>query len=270
MSGQGFKSVVYQGETRLGELDVAPASDQSFQFPNNTLPATFYPPEDLINLYGSCLYEFKTAVVVLGDEEIHIVAIPSKQKKSSLALHNLRCLAIVFDLDETLIVSNTMKSFGDKIETLQGWLTHETDPVRVGGMLAELKRYVDDRTLLKEYSENHYVLDNGKMFKVQMEEVPQLSDNREKVVRPVIRLQDKGIVLTCINPEIRDISVLVRLCPAWEDLRSYLNAKGRKRFEVIVCTMAERDYALEMWRLLDPEAQLINSRELLCLCEIWF
>ena len=57
--------------------------------------------------------------------------------------------------------------------------------------------------------------------------------------------------------------MLVRLRPAWEDLRSYLTAKGRKRFEVHVCTMAERDYALEMWRLLDPEEQLIGSKQLL-------
>lgn len=63
--------------------------------------------------------------------------------------------------------------------------------------------------------------------------------------------------------QIRDTSVLVRLRPAWEDLRSYLTAKGRKRFEVYVCTMAERDYALEMWRLLDPDSNLISSKELL-------
>jgi RNA polymerase II C-terminal domain phosphatase-like 1/2 len=29
-----------------------------------------------------------------------------------------------------------------------------------------------------------------------------------------------------------------------------------------VCTMAERDYALEMWRLLDPDSRLINSVQL--------
>lgn len=57
--------------------------------------------------------------------------------------------------------------------------------------------------------------------------------------------------------------MLVRLRPAWEELRSYLTAKGRKRFEVYVCTMAERDYALEMWRLLDPGAHLIGSKQLL-------
>lgn len=62
--------------------------------------------------------------------------------------------------------------------------------------------------------------------------------------------------------QIRDTSVLVRLRHAWEDLRSYLTAKGRKRFEVYVCTMAEREYALEMWRLLDPESHLISSKQL--------
>jgi hypothetical protein len=62
--------------------------------------------------------------------------------------------------------------------------------------------------------------------------------------------------------QIRDTSVFVKLRPAWEELRSYLTAKGRKRFEVYVCTMAERDYALEMWRLLDPEGNLISPQQL--------
>ena len=69
------------------------------------------------------------------------------------------------------------------------------------------------------------------------------------------------LILFCFL-QIRDTSVLVRLRPAWEDLRSYLIARGRKRFEVYVCTMAERDYALEMWRLLDPDSRLINSVQL--------
>ncbi|PWA71506.1 protein phosphatase 2C 29 [Artemisia annua] len=63
--------------------------------------------------------------------------------------------------------------------------------------------------------------------------------------------------------EIRDTSVLVMLRPAWEDLRSYLMARGRKHFEVYVCTIAERDYALEMWRFLDPDSNLISVKELL-------
>ena len=40
-------------------------------------------------------------------------------------------------------------------------------------------------------------------------------------------------------------------------------AKGRKHFEVFVCTMAEREYALEVWRLLDPQSQLIKVSDVL-------
>ncbi|XP_022767694.1 RNA polymerase II C-terminal domain phosphatase-like 2 isoform X2 [Durio zibethinus] len=309
MSRLGFKSVVYHGEICLGVLDTIPVSDTNFQFPNNEIRIHRISPTSerciplsilhtissftvrcklessstveqqyLIHLHASCFYEFKTAVVLVGDEEFHLVAMPSKQKKfpcfwcfsvpkglynSCLGMLNLRCLAIVFDLDETLIVANTMKSFEDRIEALRGWIARETDSIRFSVMSAELRRYMDDRLLLKQYTESDCVVDNGKVFKVQMEEVPPLSDGHEKVVRPVIRLQERNIVLTRINPEIRDTSVLVRLRPAWEELRSYLTAKGRKRFEVYVCTMAERDYALEMWRLLDPEAHLIGSKQLL-------
>ncbi|KAI5561247.1 hypothetical protein BDE02_16G102300 [Populus trichocarpa] len=308
MSRLGFKSPVYHGEVCLGELDVIPVTEKGFLFPNNEIrihhisqQSERCPPlsilqtispfsvrcklessspmeqSHLINLHASCFHEVKTAVVLIGDEEIHLVAMPSKQKKfpcfwcfavpvglydSCLRMLNMRCLSIVFDLDETLIVANTMKLFEDRIETLRGWIGREQDPMRVSGMIAEMKRYIDDRLLLKQYIENDVVMDNGKMYKVQLEDVLRSSDGHERVVRPVIRLPEKNIVLTRINPEIRDTSVLVRLRPAWEDLRSYLTAKGRKRFEVYVCTMAERDYALEMWRLLDPEAHLIASKQL--------
>ncbi|CAI0424220.1 unnamed protein product [Linum tenue] len=307
MSRLGFKSVVYHGEVCLGELDAIPVTGQNFLFPNNEirihhisqsgrcLPLSVLqtissysvrcklesssPVEQphLINLHASCFHEHKTAVVLIGNEEIHLVAMPSKEKKfpcfwcfavpcglysSCVTMLDMRCLSIVFDLDETLIVANTMKSFEDRIEALKAWLAREVDPVRIAGMSAELKRYMDDRMLLKQYLENDSVIDGGKVFKVQLEEVPQLSDAQEKVVRPVIRLQERNVVLTRINPEIRDTSVLVRLRPAWEDLRSYLTAKGRKRFEVYVCTMAERDYALEIWRLLDPGSHLINPKQL--------
>lgn len=59
-----------------------------------------------------------------------------------------------------------------------------------------------------------------------------------------------------------DSSVFVNIRPGWDDFKSYLTANGRQRFKVYVCTMAGRDYALEIWRLLDPEAYLISSEEL--------
>ncbi|OIW10434.1 hypothetical protein TanjilG_24994 [Lupinus angustifolius] len=234
--------------------------------------------DGLFHLHSLCIRENKTAIMPFGSEEIHLVAMYSRNNDSPcfwgyvvasglydscLVMLNLRCLAIVFDLDETLIVANTMRSFEDRIEALQRKINSEVDPQRITGMQAEVKRYLDDKNILKQYAENDQVVDNGRVMKVQSEIVPALSDSHQSIVRPLIRLQEKNIILTRINPQIRDTSVLVRLRPAWEDLRGYLTARGRKRFEVYVCTMAERDYALEMWRLLDPDLNLINAKELL-------
>lgn len=157
-------------------------------------------------------------MVLLGEEEIHLVAMLSKQKNypcfwcysvpsglynACLGMLNMRCLSIVFDLDETLIVANTMKSFEDRIEALRSWIVRETDPVRILGMSAEMKRYAEDRAFLKQYTDTDSVVDNGKVYKVQGEEVPKASEDQDRVVRPVIRLPEKNIVLTRINPEVR-------------------------------------------------------------------
>ncbi|KAH8484983.1 hypothetical protein H0E87_026666 [Populus deltoides] len=150
---------------------------------------------------------------------------------SCLRMLNMRCLSIVFDLDETLIVANTMKLFEDRIETLR-------------------------------YIENDVVTDNGKMYKVQLEDVLRSSDGHERVVRPVIRLPEKKY---CSNSHQSGDSIIKCACEIKAGMGRFeklLNSKGRKRFEVYVCTMAERDYALEMWRLLDPEAHLIASKQL--------
>ncbi|EOA15976.1 hypothetical protein CARUB_v10004071mg [Capsella rubella] len=236
--------------------------------------------ESLSHFYSSCLKDNKTAVMLMGEEELHLVAMYSENINndrpcfwafivapgiydSCLLMLNLRCLGIVFDLDETLVVANTMRTFEDKIDGLQRRINIEIDPQRLAIMVAEMKRYQDDQNLLKQYVDSDQVVENGEVLKVQSEVVPALSNNHQPLVRPLIRLQEKNIILTRINPMNRDTSVLVRMRPSWEELRSYLTAKGRKRFEVYVCTMAERDYALEMWRLLDPEGNLINTNNLL-------
>ncbi|XP_045819226.1 RNA polymerase II C-terminal domain phosphatase-like 1 [Trifolium pratense] len=304
-----YKSVVFQGEVVLGEVDIYPEvmmnnNNKNFdvkeiRITHFSQPSERCPPlavlhsvtscgvcfkmesktqqqNQLFQLHSLCIRDNKTAVMPLFGEELHLVAMHSRNDdrpcfwgfivanglyNSSLMMLNLRCLGIVFDLDETLIVANTMRSFEDRIDSLQRKINSEVDPQRISGMQAEVKRYLDDKSILKQYAENDQVVDNGKVIKVQSELVPALSDSHQPIVRPLIRLHEKNIILTRINPQIRDTSVLVRLRPAWEDLRSYLTARGRKRFEVYVCTMAERDYALEMWRLLDPDSNLINSKE---------
>ena len=64
-------------------------------------------------------------------------------------MFNLRCLGIVFDLDETLIVANTMCSFEDRIEALRRRITSENDPQRISGMIAEVKLYQDDKNIFE-------------------------------------------------------------------------------------------------------------------------
>ncbi|CAI9772851.1 unnamed protein product [Fraxinus pennsylvanica] len=309
----GKSVVVYEGERVLGEVVVYPTQSKDgvvrgerlkeIRISHYSQPSERCPPLAVLHtitstgiafklessqhqdsplsvLHATCLRDNKTAVMSLGGEELHLVAMHSRKYEgqvpcfwgfnvasglynSCLVMLNLRCLGIVFDLDETLIVANTMRSFEDRIGVLLRKINSESDPQRVAGMMAEFKRYQDDKGILKQYAENDQVIDNGKVMKSQPEVVPALSNNHQPIVRPLIRLQDKNIILTRINPLIRDTSILVRLRPAWEDLRNYLTARGRKRFEVFVCTMAERDYALEMWRLLDPESNLIDSKELL-------
>ncbi|XP_062226548.1 RNA polymerase II C-terminal domain phosphatase-like 2 isoform X2 [Phragmites australis] len=310
-SPAGVSMRMFHGDVFLGEVEVFPMKqgpEGGLPFPSNEirishlspasercpplailqtiapfsvrckLKAKPIPPQPgLQRLYFTCFNEYKSVVVVVGDEELHLVAMPTKAEKvlcfwccsarsglyaASVGMLNLRCLAIVFDLDETLIVANTMKSFEDRIEMLSRRIDVEDDPVRVAGMSAEIKRYIEDKELLKEFIDTDTVTDNGRIVGTQKEEVQPLSGGQERVLRPVIRLPERNAVLTRINPEIRDTSVFVKLRPAWEDLRSYLTAKGRKRFEVYVCTMAERDYALEMWRLLDPECNLISSQQI--------
>lgn len=121
---------------------------------------------------------------------------------SCLVMLNIRCLGIVFDLDETLVVANTMRSFEDRIDALQRKISIEVDPQRISGMLAEVKRYQDDKNILKQYADNDQVVEDGRVVRVQTEMVPPLSDSHPSTSRPLIRLQEKNIILTRINPQV--------------------------------------------------------------------
>ena len=161
----------------------------------------------------------QTAVMSLGVEELHLVAMCSEDINndrpcfwaftvapgtydSCLGMLNLRCLGIVFDLDETLVVANTLHTFEVKIEGLLRRMSSEVDPRRRAVMVSEIKRYQDDKNLLKQYVESDQVVENVEVIKAQSEIVPALSDNHNPLVRPLIRLQEKNIVLTRINPMV--------------------------------------------------------------------
>ena len=142
--------------------------------------------------------------------------VPSGLYNSCLSMLNLRCLGIVFDLDETLLVANTTRSFEDRIDALQRKLSNEIDPQHISGKAAEIKRYQEDKSILKQYIENDQVIDGGKVYKVQTEVIPPLPDNHQPMTRPIIRLQEKNIILTRINPLvcISSINLFLESCDA--------------------------------------------------------
>lgn len=56
--------------------------------------------------------------------------------------------------------------------------------------------------MLKQYAENDQVVENGKVVKTMSEVFPALSDKHQPIARPIIRLQEKNIILTRINPQV--------------------------------------------------------------------
>lgn len=58
--------------------------------------------------------------------------------------------------------------------------------------------------------------------------------------------------------------MLVKIRPGWEEIRSYLTPTGdhQRSFDVYACTKAEHELTMEMWRLLDPQFELIASSQL--------
>ncbi|KAF3322863.1 RNA polymerase II C-terminal domain phosphatase-like 1 isoform X3 [Carex littledalei] len=235
----------------------------------------------LVSIYTTCLREKQTAVIQEEHDEIHLVAMKSRKDPSTtracfwgfkvsrslfstcLDMLKQRRLGIVFGLDETLIITNTTRTFRDQINSLKHKISCESDPFLVSGMKAQIERYRQDLLILEQYAEDDQVVDNGNIYKVQSEVVPSLQGHLSKI-RPVIRLLDRGIILTRINPSERDTSVLVKIRPGWEEIRSYLTPTGdhQRPFDVYVCTTVEHELTMEMWRLLDPQFELIASSQL--------
>jgi len=77
----------------------------------------------------------QTAIFPLGDVVWGFSVVPGLYTSCPVML-NPRCLGIVFDLDETLIVAYTMTLFEDRIDALQQKVNNEMDLQRVTGILA--------------------------------------------------------------------------------------------------------------------------------------
>jgi len=196
-------------------------------------------------------------------------------------------LPLVFDLDETLLQAVTLRSFDERVDSTARRAAAAQQEVSAGGgeapaaarlalLTSDLARLLADRALLHEYAATDAVTLDGARLPALLEPS---ADDVAAPPRPVLRLPGCGVVLTRIDPARRDTSMLVRVRPGWDDLRSFLTGGDRRlrreasggascvaegggppdapRFDVFVCTLSEKGYAHEMWRLLDPEGRLI-------------
>lgn len=127
--------------------------------------------------------------------------------ESCLAMLNLRCLAMVLDLDETLIVANTSKTFDDRIEALNRRLMNREDPA----MAATLKRFQADKSILEQYIKTDQVFHDGKLHKAQSEVVPPVTEGAIPLIRPIVRLPG-DVILTRINPAVLPAYRLICIC----------------------------------------------------------
>ncbi|GAX81116.1 hypothetical protein CEUSTIGMA_g8550.t1 [Chlamydomonas eustigma] len=195
-------------------------------------------------------------------------------------------LGLVFDLDETLLVANSCATLEKKMEDcrkqrievaarmerLDRTSGAEGDEIRSRYKSADLcwqkeeELLQADNKLLKEFADNDFISVNGKIVRASYE--AGLQEDGSTVTRPVIRTMISGmqVILTRIDPAKKETSMILRPRPGWEDLRSFIagendmlgpGGKPKQRFEVYVCTAAERRYALEVWRLLDTSGNLI-------------
>lgn len=195
-------------------------------------------------------------------------------------------LPLILDLDETLVAAKSLAQL-DKmlneathkrrqiVQKLQGkefLPTAERSVLEVSlrCLQQEEKALIQDRKHLVEFMKTDAVTFGGvkQMARVEpVEGVPGIPD------RPVLRAPEEGVIFTRINPMETKTSMLIRTRPGWEELKAAILGvlpsrhqqvhPQRPKFDVFVCTTAERQYAEEVWRLLDPTHQ-IAPRRIVC------
>ncbi|KAL3148469.1 hypothetical protein ABBQ38_013914 [Trebouxia sp. C0009 RCD-2024] len=191
-------------------------------------------------------------------------------------------LPVVLDLDETLLVANSLSQLESQMAkakesrrqlaieaaTVTSTEARQALEERQDALSHEMQSLEEDRSLLRQYRDTDTVVVRagvGAQVERARYETAKLDDGTLQQ-RPVVRLPE-GVVLTRIDPNNRDTSMIMRIRPGWEPLRVFLApelSKGpraakqwKRRFDVWVCTAAERGYALEAWRLLDSNNDII-------------
>lgn len=89
---------------------------------------------------------------------------------------------------------------------------------------------------------------------------PAVDERGIPIQRPVIRVPGpEGVLFTRINPSNPATSMVFHVRPGWAHLRPHI--LERASFGVYVCTAARPEYAMEAWRVLDPDSRLLSLEQ---------
>jgi RNA polymerase II C-terminal domain phosphatase-like 1/2 len=165
-------------------------------------------------------------VVDAGLEELHLVAMQSKVEKgvpcfwcwsaqeglyeACLGMLNQRCIAIVFDLDETIIFASNEKKLETHMEEIKSDLKNsELDAVTQLVLQNQLCRVSKDNTFLKDFVHKGAITVDHEIVRNQHEKGMSYKPGGLQLVRPVIRVPKRNAVLTRLNPMVCTICLVV-------------------------------------------------------------
>ncbi|UPR03220.1 hypothetical protein HOP50_12g65480 [Chloropicon primus] len=175
---------------------------------------------------------------------------------------NNRSLAYVFDLDQTLVQGHTHQSMCKYLE--------EKKEEKSSEGMGLCKRYLETwRPCLDQYRKGfwirHSFLGGLRQPETQMVQMSTGRNAERQVIEHKLqnvgsdRDKDRGrIAFTCIEPCDRSTAMVLFIRPGWDRVARFLQrGNGRKNAMVYVSTKGQKEYAWEVWRLLDKKGDLI-------------
>eukprot|EP00200_Dunaliella_tertiolecta_P007936 CAMPEP_0202376530 /NCGR_PEP_ID=MMETSP1127-20130417/7007_1 /ASSEMBLY_ACC=CAM_ASM_000462 /TAXON_ID=3047 /ORGANISM="Dunaliella tertiolecta, Strain CCMP1320" /LENGTH=841 /DNA_ID=CAMNT_0048974333 /DNA_START=163 /DNA_END=2685 /DNA_ORIENTATION=- len=259
------------------------------------LPVGAQASSEFKRFHSECMREHQALVIRINEaQELFLGPVDSLQEDGSVlpvywgwllaaGIPSLVCamldrsqMGLIFDLDETLLVAHSANTVEGRMESCRKARSQMLEQLASGTLSAQererlqlssnsLQKEVDllahDAGLIRRFAQTNSVLVDGKVYGSRLE-TAYLEDG-STIQRPVIRLQDGLIILTRIDPLNSKTSMLLRVRPGWNELRAFLAGEldRKQRFDVYVCTAAERQYALEVWRLLDINGAIIPKEQ---------
>ena len=188
-------------------------------------------------------------------------------------------IPLVLDLDETLVKAHTIAALEKKSDTFR-----ESTKMDLSRAAKDCDNLLyTDKVWLSRFADEERLVLGKKEYKARsMQGMYQPSNDRghtfQEIWRPVLDLQyesaslydlfpsARNVFMTKVLSDLKHTSILGRVRPGWNDAYKLLmtgnthDADGMA-VEVFVATTAEKNYAHEIWRVLDIDSEMIPNKE---------